>query len=184
MNKVFSSALDPDMICVGAFAGAHGIRGQVKIKSFTQNPASLFNFECVYGEKESQEYHFLTHASRGENLFIAQLQDVDTREKAESLKSQKIFVKKAQLPSLEEDEFYFSDLIGLEVKDDDNKGRGVVISVQNYGAGDMLEVSLSDSSMTILLPFTGAMTPEVNINQGYIKVNQALFDDYLKEEPR
>ena len=130
MSEAMTTITQKDLVCIGAFAGAHGVRGRVKVKSFTQEPGDFFSFERIFSEDGSTEYRFLTASSNGKGLFISQVEGIETRDHAEALKSTKFYALKSDMPDLEdEDEFYYSDLIGLEVRVGDGTVLGEVKAV-------------------------------------------------------
>jgi 16S rRNA processing protein RimM len=152
----------PQRILLGRIAGAHGIRGEVLIHAFTQAPESI----CAYGA--------LSDASGGRAFkirlvrvtpkgVIARLADIGDRTAAEALKGVELYVDRARLPAAAEGEFYHADLIGLAALDAEGNTLGSVVAVQNYGAGDLLEIRLAGSSKTELVPFRDAFVPEVDL---------------------
>lgn len=159
---------NPDLICVAAIAGAFGVKGEVKLKSFTDDPEN-----CVsYGPLLSDKGHILLtpNSHRLVKAAVAvKCPEVTTREQAEALKSTKLYVPRANLPAPEEDEFYASDLIGLEVKSTDGKRIGKIVDVQDFGAGDLLEIKPKDSA-SFYHPFTKAATPKVDIKAGRVVI--------------
>lgn len=172
------------MVCIGAFAGAHGVRGRVHVKSFMENPSDLFDFEAVYDQEGQQSYHFLNATPKGNCLYISHIKEVQTREQADALKGQKIFVPKANLPHLSKDEFYHEDLVGLAVYSDKQTEQvlGMVKAVHNFGAGDVLELEMSDAADTIMLPFTHEMFPHVDLKHKQLVLNVETMEPYLGEE--
>lgn len=150
-----------ELICVAAIAGAFGVKGEVKLKSFTEVVE-----DCVlYGPLLSENGAvILTPSShrRVKDAIAIKCPEVSTREQAESLKSTKLYVPRENLPAPEEDEFYASDLVGLEVKSTDGKRIGKVVNVQDFGAGDLLEIKPKDGA-SFYHPFTKTATPKVDI---------------------
>ena len=162
-----------ELICVAAIAGAFGVKGEVKLKSFTDLPES-----CVsYGPLLSGSGQvILTPGSHRlvKGAVAVTCPEVKTREQAEALKSTKLYVPRANFPAPEEDEYYAADLIGLEVKSTDGKRIGKIIAVEDFGAGDLLEIKPKDGK-SFYHPFTLAATPKVDIKAGrvVIKVEEA-----------
>lgn len=162
-----------ELICVAAIAGAFGVKGEVKLKSFTDIPEN-----CVsYGPLLSEEGEVvLTPASHRlvKGAVAVTCLEVKTREEAEGLKSTKLYVPRKNFPAPEEDEYYAADLIGLEVKSTDGKRIGKIIAVEDFGAGDLLEIKPKDGK-SFYHPFTLAATPKVDIKAGrvVIKVEEA-----------
>lgn len=128
-----------DRVCVGAIAGAFEVKGEVRLKSFCTNPEDI----ASYGELTSEDG---TRAFRVEitrpvtNGLAAHLTGISTKEQADALRGLRLMAERARMPDLPEDEFYHADLIGLEVRDTGGTRLGTVLSVQDYGAGDMLEI--------------------------------------------
>ena len=180
MTKLNISSSNKEYICVGAFAGAHGIRGTVRLKSFTQDPLEFFNFETVYTEEEEREFHFLRGSPKGDGFYISQVREITTREDAESLKNQRLYVKKSQLPSVQENEFYHKDLIGLDVYLEDDQKIGDVVSVHNFGANDIITVKREGDLESVMLPFTHEMFPRISLEHRTLTVQKDLWKSYQK----
>jgi len=161
------------LICVGAISGAFGVKGEVKVKTFTEQPENC----VVYGPllNENGKIILTPHSHRVMKDFIAvSAPEVRSRETAEALKSTKLFVPRALLPEPEEDDFYYSDLVGLDVKSSDGKRVGTVTAIHEFGAGDMIEITPHKDKKTkkrpasFFHPFTKAATPKVDIKAGRI----------------
>jgi 16S rRNA processing protein RimM len=151
---------------VGAIAGAHGVRGQVKIKSFTDDPAAVAAYGAVSDESGRRSFR-LTLTGGGpkgaaNGMVIARIEGVSDRSTAEALKGLRLYVARAVLPPTEEGEYYRADLIGLKAERRDGSAYGRVVDVQNYGAGDLLEIERAEGE-TEYLPFTTATVPVVDI---------------------
>lgn len=154
------------------------------MKSFTQDPSDFFSYETVYSQNGEEAYHFSNPSSRGERAYISRVEEISTREQADALKNQKIFVKKAQLPLLNsEDEYYYVDLVGLRVLGRDDQELGWIVAVHNFGAGDILEVKREgDNKETVLLPFTKEFFPEVSLQGSFARADIQMLESYLAEE--
>jgi len=127
------------LICIAAVAGAFGVKGEVKIKSFTERPKDCLNFGPFLDA--SGKVLLTPVRSRKVKKFLAVVcEEVKTREQAEGLKSTKLYGPKSALPETAEDEFYYSDLIGLSVELTDGKPMGKVKAVHDFGSGDLLEI--------------------------------------------
>ena len=150
------------LICVGALAGAFGVRGEVRLKSFTSNPDDIENYAPLFTENGDKSFEIVI-TSRLKNGFAARLSGVVKKEQADDLKGTKLFVPRDRLPSLQEDEFYYSDLIGMIVYDTGGNEIGRVQAVLNHGAGDLLEIRGSNLKMSIIIPFTKEVVPTVDI---------------------
>jgi 16S rRNA processing protein RimM len=155
-----------ERVLVGAIAGAHGVRGAVRIRSFTDDPAAVAAYGPVFDEAGARQLVLkVTGPTKGG--VIAEIDGVADRDAAESLRGVRLYVPRAALPSTDEDEFYQADLIGLAVETVDGDSLGRVRAVQNFGAGDLLEVERADGS-TVSLPFSRAAVPVVDIGAGRI----------------
>lgn len=152
----------PDLICVGAIAGAFGVNGEVRLKSFCSVPEDIASYAPLSDEhgKRSFTVRITRPISGG---FAARLGGVATKEQADALKGLRLFAPRDRLPSLPDDEFYHADLIGMDVFDTGGARLGEVIAVQNHGAGDLLEIRRGAGLETVLLPFTLAVVPTVDL---------------------
>ncbi|NOD36340.1 MULTISPECIES: ribosome maturation factor RimM [unclassified Ruegeria] len=156
-----------DLICVGSVAGSYGVRGEVRLKSFCAVPEDIEHYSPLTDETGEQRYPVvLTRTIK--NGFAARLGGVETKEEADALNGLRLFARRDQLPSLPDDEFYHTDLIGLEVYDTGGTLLGKVKSVQNHGAADLLELHGLGLKSTVLLPFTLQVVPTVDLEQGRI----------------
>lgn len=169
-------------VLLGRIAGAHGIRGDVLVHSFTEVPEAIGD----YGE--------LTDADGGRAVrlkvqrvttkgVIARVAGVSDRTAAETLKGAELWVERQQLPEAEPGEFYYEDLVGLAAIDRDGQVFGEVAGVANYGAGDLLEIRLSGGRKTELVPFSEAFVPEVDIAGGRVVVAWPLEFEIANEDP-
>ena len=152
----------PDRILLGRIAGAHGIRGEVLIKTFTEAPENVGAYGPLSDESGTRIFKLKSVRATPKGV-VARLQGVDDRNGAEALKGIALYIERERLPAAAEGEFYHADLIGLAAVDGDGKPVGEIVAVQNYGAGDLLEIRLAGSSKTELVPFTDAAVPEVDI---------------------
>jgi 16S rRNA processing protein RimM len=148
-------------ILLGRIAGAHGIRGEVLIKTFTERPEDI----AAYGQlDDGAGRRFRVKVVRvTPKGVVARIDGVDDRNGAEALKGVSLGVDRASLPAPDEGEFYHADLIGLAAVDPDGRPVGVVVAVYNHGAGDLLELRLADSGKTELVAFTDAFVPTVDL---------------------
>jgi 16S rRNA processing protein RimM len=150
------------LICVGALAGAFGVRGEVRLKSFTSNPDDIENYAPLFTENGDKSFEIVI-TGRLKNGFAARLSGVVKKEQADDLKGTKLFVPRDRLPSLQEDEFYYSDLIGMIVYDTGGNEIGKVQAVLNHGAGDLLEIHGANLKVSVIIPFTKEAVPTVDI---------------------
>jgi 16S rRNA processing protein RimM len=151
--------------------GAHGIRGGVRIKSFTACPADVAAYGPVEDETGGRRFTLAVTGDAGQGMVIARASGVDDRSKAEVLKGTRLYVPRASLPPAADDEFYYADLIGLAAFNPDGSPLGVVTGVGNHGAGDILDIRLADGGRDISVPFTRSVVTEVNVADGRIVVD-------------
>jgi len=170
-------------ICVARLGAAHGVRGEVKLWSFTADPAAVVDygpFETADGR--TVEIEALRPAKE---FFVARLKGVADRTAAERLRNAELFVPRERLPAPEDsDEFYHADLIGLAVVDASGAALGSVVALHNFGAGDIVEVRRAESRDTVMLPFTQAAVPEIDVRGGRIVVAAEAFEAAANSETR
>ncbi len=159
--------MESDRICVGAISGAFGVRGEVRLKSFCAEPPAIAGYGPLYTEDGSRSFAVtITRAIPGG--LAARLSGVATKEAADALRGTSLFADREKLPSLPDDEFYHADLIGLPVFDTGGAPLGTVRAVYNHGAGDILEILAPGRRAALLLPFTKAVVPTVDLTAGRI----------------
>ena len=154
-------------VCLGAIAGAFGVNGEVRLKSFCAEPAAIADYAPLTTEDGSRS--FTVEITRQiNNGFAARLGGVATKEQADALRGVRLYAPRDRLPALPDDEFYHADLIGLTVYDTGGAEMGRVKAVLNHGADDLLEIQRPGGSQTLLLPFTRAAVPTVDLASGRI----------------
>jgi 16S rRNA processing protein RimM len=154
-------------LCVGAVAGAHGIRGSVRLKSFMEEPEDIFAYRPV--TDEAGRVFVLKRQGMNKDCFVVSIEGVKDRNAAEALRGTKLYVSRDLLPKLEANQYFEADLIGLEVRCDDPRGAGKLTAVHDYGAGSFLEIK-PENAASFMLPFKKAFVPEVNPDQGFVKI--------------
>ena len=158
-----------ERICVAQIGGAHGIRGEVKLKSFTADPMAVKDYGAL--ESEDGAASFEIEALRpAKGYLVARLRGVRDRNAAEQLTNLRLFVPRERLPPPAADEFYHADLIGLAAVTAAGVEVGTVVAVHNFGAGDILELRPPAGGTTMMLPFTDAFVPRIDIAGGRIVV--------------
>ena len=162
-------------ICVAQIGAPHGVRGEVKLWPFTQDAEAVRDYGPL--ETEDGATRFEIEALRpAKDHLVVRLKGVNDRNAAERLTNTKLFVARERLPETEaDDEFYHADLIGLAVVDGDGQTVGAVSAIHNFGAGDLVEVKPAQGDKTVLLPFTEAAVPVVDIAGRRIVVDAAAF---------
>lgn len=163
-----SAEEDKDRVCVGVIVGAHGIRGQVRIKSFTEEPELLDAYGPLQNEAGNATYEVFV-AGRAKGVIICTIRGVADRTDAERLKGQRLYLNRALLPELDEDEFYHSDLIGLTARFPDGTVVGRVAALYDFGAGDVMELHGLEGGVAVI-PFTRASVPVIDIKGGEVVV--------------
>ena len=159
-----------DRICVGAIAGAFGVKGEVRLKSFCADPAAIAGYAPLWTENGSRS--FTVKLTRGLNDgLVARLSGIATKEEADALRGLTLYADREKLPNLPDDEFYHADLIGLEAWDASGAKLGPVRAVYNHGAGDILEIFVPGRKTALLLPFTKAAVPTVDLTARRIIVD-------------
>jgi 16S rRNA processing protein RimM len=155
-----------DRVVVGAIAGAYGVRGEVRIKSFCAQPEDIEGYSPL--TDEAGRSYDLALLGPIKNGFSARIAQVASKEEADMLKGTALYARRDQLPSLPDDEYYHADLIGITVTDTGGTTLGTVKAVHNHGADDLLEVTRPGTSATVLIPFTRAIVPTVDLAAGRI----------------
>ena len=165
-----------DRVCVGAIAGAFGVDGEVRLKSFCAMPEDIAAYGPLFTETGERSFGVALKRTV-KNGFAARLDGIATKEQADALRGLRLHADRDRMPVLPEDEYYHADLIGLEVRDTGGVLLGTVRSVQDYGAGDMLELHGPGLKSTVLLPFTREAVPTVDMAAGRIVVDppEGLF---------
>jgi 16S rRNA processing protein RimM len=166
---------DGARICVGQIGAAHGVRGEVRLRSFTADPEAIGR----YGPLETEDGRVVQIKSlrAAKDHFVAQINGVSDRDAAEQLTNVKLYMARERLPEPSEpDEFYHADLVGLAVVDRAGATRGTVVAVHNFGAGDLIEVKPTEGNTTQILPFDEATVPVVDLAAGRLVVVEPEMD--------
>jgi 16S rRNA processing protein RimM len=159
-------------VLLGHIAGAHGVRGEVLIKSYAATPEDIAAYGPLTDETGSRAVSIKVLRVTAKGV-IARVDGVVDRTAAEALKGMRLYVERNKLPETGTDEFYHTDLIGLMAVSLEGKAIGEVVSLRNYGAGDLLEVRLAGSRETELVPFTTAFVSDVDIAGGRVVIAMA-----------
>ncbi|MDV7340450.1 ribosome maturation factor RimM [Terasakiella sp. A23] len=169
-SNTHSPDKDDARVCVAAFSSAHGVSGALRLKSFTENPDDVAQYGQLESEDASKIYDIEVVSHTGKGELIVKVDGVESRDAAELLKGERLYVSRAKLPDAGEEEFYHADLIGLSVKTVSGKTLGTVRAVFDFGAGDMLEILPKEGAL-IMVPFTKEAVPIVDIEKGRIVVD-------------
>ena len=159
------------LILVGQVGGAFGVRGEVRITAFTETPTALLNYRDLLREDGSPALTLVSGRPAKKGL-VARAREVATPEDADALRGLRLYVPRASLPDPDEDEFYLADLIGLEARGPDGTVLGRVKAVQDFGAGDVLEIAPQAGGPTWWVAFTRAAVPDVRIAEGFVVVDR------------
>jgi 16S rRNA processing protein RimM len=154
------------LILVGRVAGAFGVKGELRINAYTDDPAALVRYRDLK-RKDGAPALTLTRGRPQKGALVASAKEVATREDAEALRGLELYVPRDLLPPPDEDEFYLADLIGCSAVTPGGAPLGRIKSVQNFGAGDLLEIA-PEAGPSWWLPFTRAAVPEVRISDGVV----------------
>lgn len=158
--------LPPRFVKVGQIVAAHGIRGQVKLRSFAEKPENIASYGPLCDGNGSRRFALRLHG-QAKGLLIASLEGVTDRNQAETLKGMALYISAETLPPLTGQRWYADTLVGLRVQTPDGTPLGSVAGVHNYGAGDIMEIAFSGGA-NALFPFRDAFFPEINAREGYI----------------
>ena len=165
-----------DRICVGAIAGAFGVRGEAKIKCFTDDPAAVADYGPLFTEDGGRQFTLkLTRPVKGG--YAARMTGVETREDAEALKGTRLYADRSALPAPDEEEFYYADLLGLRIEAADGTVLGKIKAVQDFGAGDVIEYLPAGGGESQYLPFTRDVIPTVDVAGGRVVADPPIEED-------
>jgi 16S rRNA processing protein RimM len=161
----------PDrLILIGVFGAPQGVRGEVRVKSLTSEPHAIGAYGPLTDKGGKRAFAFESLRPVKDDMLVARLAGVSTREAAETLKGVELFARRDQLPPPNEDEFYYDDLVGLEAVDAEGAPLGRIVSLMNYGGGDVLEIAAAEGGETLLLPFTKRVAPRIDFDAGRIVI--------------
>ena len=169
-----------DRVCVGVIGGVHGVRGIVKVKPFTADPADL----VAYGrltDASGGRVIGLTLLSKHKGQWLARVDGVDDRNAAEALRGTELYAERGRLPAPDEDEFYHADLIGLTAIGTDGQTAGTVRAVHDFGAGDILEI-VGAGGPPLMLPFTRKAVPEIDFAGGRLMIDPPVETEAKPED--
>ena len=158
----------PSQICVARIGAPHGVRGQVRLWTFTEAPLAVKDYGPLASKDGARQFE-VTHIREAKGHLIATLKGVVTREQAELLNGVELYVARERLPATAEDEYYHADLIGLAAVNASGEPLGQIIAVHNFGAGDIIEIAPRHGT-TLLLPFTNAVVPSIDLAAGQVIV--------------
>ncbi len=166
----------PSKILIGKITSTHGLKGQVKIMSFAHIPEDIQNYKPIFNNKNEVVDLEITSKSQGKNnnIFIASIKGFENIEKSQELKNTELFINKDQLPKIDDSSFYSSDLVGLDVIDEENKKIGIVRDILNYGASDIIEIEFDKefkkNKGLEMFSFSDEAFPEISLKDGFIRM--------------
>ena len=155
-------------ICVARIGAAHGVRGAVKLWTFTEDPLAVTRYGPLSTKDGARQFE-VAQAREAKDHLVATLKGVTTRNEAERLNGIELYIAREKLPATEDDEYYHADLIGLAAVTATNELLGEVIAIHNFGAGDIIEIA-PPAGATIMLPFSNAVVPMVDIAAGRVVI--------------
>ncbi|WP_400086056.1 ribosome maturation factor RimM [Yoonia sp. R78084] len=167
-----------DRVIVGSIGGAFGVHGEVRLKSYCADPQAIADYTPLYTE-DGRSFAQVVLTGQLKNGFTARIDGVVTKEDADALRNVDLYAPRDVMPSLPDDEYYYADLMGLTVVDTGGVTLGTVKNVMDHGAGDLLEIIVPGQSETVLLPFTQAAVPTVDLSARRIVADppDGLFPD-------
>ena len=166
-------------ICIARIGAAHGVRGAVKLWTFTEDPLAVKAYGPLLTKDGARSFEVAT-AREAKGHLVATLKGIATREDAERLNGLELYVAREKLPATEDDEYYHADLIGLAAVNAASEPIGRVTAIHNFGAGDIIEIAPAHGA-TMLLPFTNAVVPSVDVAAGRVVIE--LPDEIVGEDP-
>ncbi|MCA6108737.1 ribosome maturation factor RimM [Bradyrhizobium cenepequi] len=148
-------------VCVARIGAAHGVRGAVKLWTFTEDPLAVKHYGPLFTKDGARQFE-VTHVREAKGHLVATFKGVSTRDEAERLNGLELYVPRERLPETDDDEYYHADLIGLAAVTTGDQPLGKVTAIHNFGAGDIIEIAPPQGA-TMLLPFTNAVVPTVDL---------------------
>src|ERR1700761_2765865 len=155
-------------ICVARIGAAHGVRGAVKLWTFTEDPLAVQNYGALTTKDGARQFE-VAHAREARDHLVATFKGIATRDEAERLNGIELYVARDKLPATDDDEYYHADLIGLAAVTSADAPLGRVVAIHNFGAGDIIEIA-PPHGQTMLLPFTNAVVPTVDLTGGRVVI--------------
>jgi len=157
-----------DDVLLGVVIGAQGLKGEVKVKTFTETPEKLGSYGPLH-TRDGRRFS-VANGREAKGFAIVQFEGIATRSAAESLRGVELYVARSALPKTNEQEFYHADLIGLRAEDTVGRVIGRVIAIHNFGAGDVIEIERDDGQGTVLMPFTREIVPAIDLEDRRIVI--------------
>lgn len=155
-------------ICVARIGAAHGVRGEVRLWSFTEDPLAVTQYGPLTTKDGARSFE-VVRARAAKDHLVATLKGVTTRDEAERINGLELYVTRDKLPPTDDDEYYHADLIGLRAENPDGSEIGKVVAMHNFGAGDIIEIG-TFKGPSLMLPFSNAVVPAVDIKGGTVTI--------------
>lgn len=172
----------PEAICIARIGAAHGTRGAVRLFTFTEDPFAVGRYGPLSTKDGTQRFK-LTHVREAKGHLVAEFAGVTSRTEAERLTGLELYIPREALPATGSDEYYHADLIGLLAVTTRNAPLGRVIAIHNFGAGDIVEIAPPDGGPTMLLPFSNAVVPTIDLAGGRMVIEEP-GEEEGEEPPR
>jgi len=169
--------MTPRLVAVGVFGAPHGVRGELRAKSYTETAKSLGAYGELTDASGAQRFKIIALRPLKDDMVVLRIDGVADRDAAAKLTGVELFARRENMPAPDKDEFYHADLVGLRAVTRAGEDLGRVIALNNYGAGDILEIAPSGGGETLLLPFTKAVAPEIDVAGGRIVIAPPLEID-------
>ncbi len=169
----------PAQVCVARIGAAHGVRGAVKLWTFTEDPFAVTRYGPLSTKDGARSFE-VAQAREAKGFLVATLKGITTRNEAERLNGVELYVAREKLPATDADEYYHADLIGLSAETTVGEPLGKIIAIHNFGAGDIIEIA-PPSGATLMLPFSNAVVPTVDVAGGRVLIE--LPDEIEGDDP-
>ena len=156
-------------VCVARIGAAHGVRGAVRLWTFTEDPLAVKDYGPLMTKDGTRQFE-VTHAREAKDHLVVTLKGVASRDDAERLNGLELYIPRDRLPDTDDGEYYHTDLIGLAAVTTTEQPLGKVIAIHNFGAGDIIEIAPQQGA-TMLLPFTNAVVPTVDLDGGRVVID-------------
>jgi 16S rRNA processing protein RimM len=160
------------LVLVGVFGAPQGVRGEIRVKSFTGDPKAIGAYGPLADASGARAFAFERLRARRDDMLVVKVKCVETREAAAALTGLELFARRGRLPPPGEGEYYYADLVGLDAVTATGERLGRVAQVSNYGAGDILEIAPEGGGETLLMPFTRTVAPTIDFDGGRIVIEQ------------
>jgi len=152
------------LVLLGRFGAPHGVRGEIRLQSFTADPLAIARYDGLTDKSAARIFRLRSVRPQGKDMLVAKVEGVEDRAAAEALNGVDLFLPRDKLPAPEEEEFYIADLVGLRAETTDGAEIGTIVAVRNFGAGDILEIAPGAGGETLMVPFTKAVVPTVDLS--------------------